>query len=260
MRPRAFPRLLLSSIVFANAKAKRVAIRLVRWTGKSSEYVHPKHLLADDQQYWYLPYISPTATLLDVGCGNGMHTVRVARRCARAIGMDASLESLAVARRASRSMPSASYFAGDVEDGLPLASGRFDIVLCLDLLEHLHKRDLALREIRRVLRPAGVLLLAVPNRDTSWKRQLARAGLFAYSDRDHKTEYTLDELTGELARNGFEIVRLHPSVYDTPLIGLIDVIGGLALGPYRWLTNLRRRLAQRYPAENAGFFVVCRVR
>ena len=61
----------------------------------------------------------------------------------------------------------------------------------------------------------------------------------------------------ELARNGFRIVHLHPTVYDTPLIGAIDLVGGLSLGLYRRLTVARRRLARRYPQENAGFFAVC---
>ena len=119
------------------------------------------------------------------------------------------------------------------------------------------KRDHVLGEIRRVLRPHGRLLLAVPNRATTWKRHLEAVGLFSYSDPDHKIEYTLDELRAELGRSGFEIVRLEPSVYDTPWIGVIDVIGGLSLSAYRRLSALRRRLAEARPEENAGFYAVC---
>jgi len=263
MISRVLGRLCLASLVAANNKAKRLAIRLTRWTGKSAEYVHPKHLLGDDDaHYWYLAYLAPGRRLLDVGCGNGMHTLKAARRCARALGVDASLESLGVAVRESRAqaLGHATFVRGDVEQGLPVRPGCFDVVLCLDLLEHVHKRDLVLGEIRRALASGGVLLLGVPNRGTSWKRRLERAELFAYSDPDHKIEYTLDELREELGRNGFEIRDLHPTVYDTPLVGLIDVVGGLSLGLYRRLTRLRARLARRYPAENAGFSAVCVVR
>lgn len=250
----------LSGVVFANNKAKRLAIRLTRWTGKSAEYVHPKHLLGDTQEnYWYLAYVAPDASVLDVGCGNGMHSIKAARRCRRVVGVDGNLESLGVARRSSRGLPAvpASFFAADLEQGLPVQGERFDTVICLDLLEHVHQRDLLLSEIRRSLRPGGTMLLSVPNRGTSWKRRLERAGLFSYSDPDHKIEYTLAELEAELARNGFRIVHLHPTVYDTPLIGAIDLVGGLSLPLYRRLTSLRRRLARRYPEENAGFFAVC---
>ncbi len=263
MMPRVFRRLCLASVVVANNKAKRLAIRLTKWTGKSAEYVHPKHLLGEaDAHYWYLAHLPAGAILLDVGCGNGLHTLKAARRCARVMGVDGSRESLGVAvrERRARAAAHALFVQGDVEEGLPVRAGRFDVVLCLDLLEHVHKRDLVLGEIRRALAPGGVLLLGVPNRSTSWKRRLERAGLFAYSDPDHKIEYTLDELREELGRNGFEIRHLHPTVYDTPLVGLVDVVGGLSLGLYRRLTRLRVRLAERYPEENAGFAAVCVVR
>jgi SAM-dependent methyltransferase len=250
---------MLSGVVFANNKAKRLAIRLTRWTGKSPEYVHPKHLLGDSQDnYWYLAYLAPDASVLDVGCGNGMHSIKAARRCRHVVGVDGNLTSLAVARRSSRSAAApASFCAADLEVGLPVRDERFDTVICLDLLEHVRQRDLLLTEIRRALRPGGIMLLSVPNRGTSWKRRLDRAGLFSYSDPDHKIEYTLEELTAELEKNGFRIVRLHPTVYDTPLIGAIDLVGGLSLALYRRLTEFRRRLARRYPEENAGFFAVC---
>jgi 2-polyprenyl-3-methyl-5-hydroxy-6-metoxy-1,4-benzoquinol methylase len=260
MSARRLDRFVLSTVVFANAKAKRLAIRLTKWTGKSREYVHPKHLLDDTQEhYWYLGYVASGAALLDVGCGNGMHTLKAARRCARVAGVDADLASLGVGLRTSRrlDMTNVGFVAGNVEEGLPVGDGRFDTVLCLDLLEHVYKRDLVLTEIRRVLRPSGILLLAVPNRATAWKRRLERAGLPAYSDPDHKIEYTLDELRDELGRNGFTIRRLHPSVCDMPLVGLIDIVGGLSLPLYRRLTRLRVRRARRYPEENAGFFAVC---
>jgi len=257
---RRLERPVLSAILFANAKAKRLAIRLTRWTGKSREYVHPKHLLGDtSEHYWYLDHLLSGARLLDVGCGNGMHTLKAARRCAEVAGIDGDLASLGVARRTAErlGMTNAVFAAANLEEGLPVLAARFDLVLCLDLLEHVYKRDLVLTEIRRVLKPSGVLLLAVPNRATAWKRRLERAGLPFYSDPDHKIEYTLDELRAELGRNGFTIRSLHSSVYDMPLVGLIDIVGGVSLRLYRRLTTVRRRLARRYPADDAGFFVVC---
>jgi len=250
----------LSGVVFVNNKAKRLAIRLTRWTGKSPEYVHPKHLLGDSKDnYWYLAYLAPGADVLDVGCGNGMHALKAARRCHRVVGVDGNLDSLGVALRSSQALPggNVSFFAADLEQGLAVREQRFDTVICLDLLEHVYARDLLLQEIRRALKPRGTMLLSVPNRGTSWKRRLDRAGLFSYSDPDHKIEYTLEELEAELGKNGFRIEHLHPTVYDTPLIGAIDLVGGLSLPLYRRLTDMRRRLARRYPEENAGFFAVC---
>jgi SAM-dependent methyltransferase len=263
MIPRPLLRALLSGLVFSNAKAKRLAIRLTRWTGKSREYVHPKHLLPEtEEQYWYLTHLDAGDRLLDVGCGNAMHTTKAARRCAGVVGVDRDPESLAVGFRSCRAqgITNARLVRVDVEEGLPFMSKRFDKILCLDLLEHVGKRDLLLGEIHRVLISGGLLLLSVPNRGTSWKRRLERAGLFSYSDPDHKIEYTLPELEEELGRNGFAIITLSPSVYDTPVVGLIDLAGSLSLGLYRRLSEVRRRLAARFPEENAGFYAVCAAR
>ena len=260
MIPRAVARPLLAGVVLANNKAKRLAIRLTRWTGKSREYVHPKHLLGEDvEQYWYMPHLAPSAVALDVGAGHGMHALRAAGRCRFVAGIDRDRAALGVATRAARArgVANAAFLAADLEQGLPVRGGSVDVAICLDLLEHVVARRRLLGEIRRVLRPGGTLLLAVPNRATSWKRRLARAGLFAYSDPDHKIEYTLDELREELARGGFAIRSLHPAVYDTPLIGMIDLTGGLSLRAYAGITRARRRLAERFPEESAGFFAVC---
>lgn len=261
-------RLLLTAIVAANNKAKRLAIRLTKWTGKSPAYVHPKHLLGEDpEQYWYLAYVRPTDRVLDLGCGHGAHALRVASKARTVTGLDRDLDALYTARHSvnvaidsgNRRAASAFFFMSDLEQSLTLPSHTYDLVLCLDVLEHLVNRQQLLAEIRRVLAPNGRLLLVVPNRATSWKRRLARAGCFAYSDPDHKVEYTLDELRVELATGGFTIRALHPAVYDTPLIGLIDLVGGCSLTLYRRITAYRRRLAARYPDEAAGFYAVCEV-
>lgn len=260
MIPRHLRRLALGGVVLANNKAKLLAIRLTKWTGKSPEYIHPKHLLGDtNEAYWYLPYLPRDAAVLDVGCGHGMHALKAARRCRQVTGMDRSHEAVVVALRNSRAQDAqnAMFLVADVEEALPVKSEAFDVIVCLDVLEHVYRRGPLLLEIRRALRPDGTLLLAVPKRDTSWKRRLERAGLFSYSDPDHKTEYTVAELEAELANSGFKIREMHASVYDTPLIGAIDLVGSLSLSAYRAMTHARRRLAGRYPEENAGFFAVC---
>jgi len=77
-----------------------------------------------------------------------------------------------------------------------------------------------LREIRRVLKGDGRLLVSGPNRETRWRRALREAGLLSYSDPDHKIEYTADEFLAELGAPGFEPDGpLMPVVLDTPWAG-----------------------------------------
>jgi SAM-dependent methyltransferase len=141
---------------------------------------------------------------------------------------------------------------------LPFPNGCFERVLLLDVIEHLVDRVGTLSEIHRVLRPDGLLFVAAPNRDTGWKRKLKSAGLFYYTDPDHKIEYTWQELQAELRAGGFE-PQGQPQliVYDTPWAGLIDLTGGLSLSLYRQLSRWKALTVNRYPQETIGWRITC---
>jgi SAM-dependent methyltransferase len=254
-------RLCLRLIQHLNARLKSASVRLTKWTGKSRVYVHPKHLVkVDAQQHWYLDYVEPGMYVLDVGCGNGMHDIRAAGRGATVVGIDYDLRHLQAGRvlSAERGLTMISFLLGNVERTLPFKASHFDLVLLLDVIEHLHKRVELLDEVRRVLRPGGTLLVSAPNRDTSWKRRLRAAGLFYYTDPDHKVEYTWSELRDELRAGGFEPKdEPRPIVYDTPWAGLIDLSGGFSLGLYRRLGQWKVDMVRRYPRETSGWCVAC---
>src|SRR5206468_7393535 len=114
---------------------------------------------------------------------------------------------------------------------------------------------------RRVLRDDGRLLVSAPNRETRWRSTLRAAGLFSYSDPDHKTEYSRDEFVAELCAGGFEPIEpLMPVVLDTPWAGAIDALGGLSLALYDRLSRWKREAALRRPDESTGFRAVARKR
>jgi SAM-dependent methyltransferase len=177
------------------------------------------------------------------------------------VGCDYDVAQLRVARETARARgtANASFFAWDVTGAFPFGDAAFDRVLFLDVIEHLHPRVEVLREIGRVLRPDGRLLVSAPNRETTWRRRLRGAGLFAYSDPDHKIEYTEAELLDELRRGGFVPAGpVMPIVYDTPWAGAIDALGGLSLTLYARLGRWKQARAQREPGESTGFRVVAR--
>ena len=244
-----------------NRKGSAWSVRLVRYTGKSPHAVHPKHLVDAPWHSWYLDCLGPGAVVLDVGCANGAHTLRAAPRVARIIGMDRDVHQLAMATATARvrGLHNVHLFAWDLTRAFPFRERTFDAVLFLDVIEHLEPRLEVLREIRRVLKPDGRLLLSAPNRDTTWRRRLRQAGLFAFSDPDHKVEYTRAELLAELQAGGFTPDGpVLPVVYDTPWAGLIDVVGGVSLALYARLNRWKRGVALRRPEESIGFRVVAR--
>jgi SAM-dependent methyltransferase len=249
-------RWLVRSLDLINRRGKAVAVRLVRATGKCPDLVHPKHLLEQDGHDWYLPDLRSTDRVLDVGCSNGAHLVRAARRCRSIVGVDYDVDQLAVAARGIRAagLRNAHVFAWDITGRFPVADRTFDRVLFLDVIEHLVPRTAVLHEIHRVLKDDGALLVSGPNSQTRWRATLRRAGLFAYSDPDHKIEYAAEEFVAELRAGGFEIHgELMPVVLDTPLAGAIDAVGGLSLRLYGRLSRWKRKAALRRPGESTGF-------
>jgi SAM-dependent methyltransferase len=256
-----WPRPLVVALDVLNRKGKSAGVRLVRYTGKSSEFIHPKHLVETPWHDWYVPYLTPGDVVLDVGCANGAHTVRAARQAKRVVGMDYDVNQLRIARSSARELGlrNVHLFAWDLTRRFPFADAAFDAVLFLDVIEHLVPRIEVLGEIRRVLRPEGRLLVSGPNRETSWRRQLRGAGLFAFSDADHKVEYTEEEFLGELRAGGFvPDGPVMPVVYDTPWAGVIDALGGLSLPLYARLSRWKRTVAVERPTESTGFRVIAR--
>jgi ubiquinone/menaquinone biosynthesis C-methylase UbiE len=101
------------------------------------------------------------ATVLDAGCGSGYGSEEFAQ-ASRVVGMDISAEAVAHATR-EFSRPGVHFLQGSC-DSLPFADRSFDLVAAFEVIEHLERWEEMLTEARRVLQPAGVLLVSTPNK------------------------------------------------------------------------------------------------
>jgi SAM-dependent methyltransferase len=161
---------------------------------------------AEDRQWWYAgmraisfalldgAVLPPAARLLDAGCGTGGMAGHLAAR-ARAVGVDLSAEAVRLARARGAAVARAGLMA------LPFADGTFDCVTSFDVLYHRWVRDdaAAVREMARVLRPGGHLLLRVPALKMLWG---------AHDEAVHsRHRYTRGEVRRLLGAEGFEVVR-----------------------------------------------------
>jgi len=97
--------------------------------------------------------------VLDLGCSVGYATAQLRRKGYQAVGVDNSPWCIAWAKRL---FPAGEYLLCSAEK-LPLADASFDGILCLDVLEHVTAETAAMREIRRLLKPGGTLVLSVPH-------------------------------------------------------------------------------------------------
>jgi ubiquinone/menaquinone biosynthesis C-methylase UbiE len=100
--------------------------------------------------------------LVDIGCGGGGLVRDLTRRGARAVGVEISDGQLSAALALDEG-GGARYLVGSAQD-LPLPTGSMDVAVFMRSLHHIPPADLtqALREARRVLRPAGVVYVAEP--------------------------------------------------------------------------------------------------
>lgn len=96
-------------------------------------------------------------SVLDVGCGNGCYTAELVRRAAYVCGIDIQMSHL----KAFRESISRVQGAGE---NLPFSSEKFDVVTMIEVLEHTDSDKQVLKECFRVLKPAGRLVLFVPNK------------------------------------------------------------------------------------------------
>lgn len=149
----------------------------------------------------------PGLEVLELGCGyHAANLVHLPASVARATAVDFRLAP------GLRVDPRLELHEGPIEDILPtLAPGRFDVVLMISVLEHLHDPLAALHAARVVMRPGGLLLVNVP----TWRGKAFlefsafRLGLSpAVEMDDHKNYYDTRDLWPLLVRAGFRPSRI----------------------------------------------------
>jgi SAM-dependent methyltransferase len=110
--------------------------------------------------------LQPTARLLDVGCGSGGPSLRVARLSdCHVVGIELSEEAVAEGTRLADEaglLGRASFLQADASDALPFEDSSFDAILCIDAVNHLRDRSRVVRDWARLLRPGGRLLFTDP--------------------------------------------------------------------------------------------------
>ena len=135
---------------------------------------------------------------LDIGCGSS----RIIQSSPEAVGLDLSLPKLRFLRRTNSNRVLATAFS------LPFAAASFDSLIHSNVIEHIEYDPSVFRELNRVLRPGGLLVIGTPDYGRfqwRWIERLYRILLPNGYGEDHITHYDRKRLTEELARVGFRI-------------------------------------------------------
>jgi len=120
-------------------------------------------------------HLLPVSAYLDAGCGDGRYLAALPALGPvpqRIVGVDIAESILDTARRATAEVGLAPELLRANLERLPLGDAEFDLVVSVQVLEHLIDPAAALRELARVLRPGGTLLLSTDNRRNLVTRML----------------------------------------------------------------------------------------
>jgi O-antigen biosynthesis protein len=156
--------------------------------------------------------------VLDIACGEGYGSAMLAARARRVVGVDLAVDVVTHARR--RYAGSALQFLAGRADHIPLADASVDLVVSFETIEHMDGHELVIAELKRVLRPRGVLIISTPEKSV-------------YSDgRTMTNPYHVKELHGEELRSLLAARFRHVAVAGQRVI-FGSVILTEASGPMR---------------------------
>lgn len=182
-------------------------------------------------------------SVLDVGCGDGLLQEHIAERLLKVATTGIDLSEVAVEKAKEKHIPNATFMAADViAAGIPYPPNTFDVVIALDVLEHLFVPETLLREMKRASKRH--LIIGVPNFSSFPARVQTLIGKVPENNhpkKGHAYWFNYHILSKMLDDNGLTIitVRFNCQLERLPLFG-----------------TLIRRLALAFPNLFALSFVI----
>jgi SAM-dependent methyltransferase len=110
---------------------------------------------------WAAKYVTKEMDVLDLGCGYGYGTDFLATAARAAVGVDTDRRVISFARRHYKRDNLKFVLIRDLSE---LSSASFDVVIALEVIEHVADAGVFLSHVRRVLRPTGEFMMSTPNR------------------------------------------------------------------------------------------------
>jgi SAM-dependent methyltransferase len=187
-----------------------------------------------------LPAEGAGSRLLDVGCAGGYLSSIFAARGYQVTGLERS-------GGAGPDFPAnVRLIEHDLEAGLPDLDGRFDYILCADILEHMREPSRLLSELRGVLAPGGKLVASLPNSGNLYFRLNVLLGRFPKEekglfDRTHLHFYMWKNWLSLFTGSGFRIEETRPT----------GIPVGLAVPAYKNSAPVRAAEALAYGCARA---------
>jgi len=192
-------------------------------------------------RYHFAVRLARGKRVLDAGCGAGYGSAELADAAERVTGIDIAQAAVAYAR-AHYALPNLTFEPASCTQ-LPYADGAFDLVVAFEVIEHLENWRDFLQEVRRVLAPAGQLIVSTPNR-LYYTESRGADGANPF----HVHEFDFDEFSREL-KQFFPYVTMF----------LENHVEGVTFQPHEAGDTVEARVdaAEPVPDESHFFLAVC---
>ncbi|MEL7563167.1 methyltransferase domain-containing protein [Dehalogenimonas sp. 4OHTPN] len=169
------------------------------WTKdpKGLEYIY--HHTRRAETWHYIEKLLPSdGIVLDIGCGTGLITHRLATIRQKAVALDMNLWAL-------NQMNGKPYIVKAQADAemLPVQDSSVDMVIATEVVEHLENPEATLQEMLRVCRPGGWLVGSVPSTNSIWKMRQHLSMTCAGNEPFHRN-FTRNEITDLWHRVGYD--------------------------------------------------------
>ncbi len=196
-----------------------------RWWDLEGEF-KPLHQLNPLRLEWIITHSQGLfgKRILDVGCGGGILSESMARHGAHVTGLDMGREPLQVARlHALETGVEVNYRQGTVEALAEEFPGQFDVVTCMEMLEHVPDPASVVRACARLAKPGGQLFFSTINRNPkAWLLMIVAAEqllkMVPKGTHDHTKFIRPTELSSYAERAGLQLKRMSGVIYN-PLTG-----------------------------------------
>lgn len=137
-----------------------------QWWSDDIRWVRTLKNMVPGRMSWFDRFAEwQDARVLDLGCAGGFMAEALAERGAVVTGIDPAAEAIAAATSHAAEQGYAIAYDIGVGEALPYPDASFDVVVCVDVLEHVNDLTQVLAEVARVLRPGGLFLFDTINRN-----------------------------------------------------------------------------------------------
>jgi SAM-dependent methyltransferase len=143
---------------------------------------------------------------LDIGCGAGTVDFYLANKGYDVTGIDISSRAISSCQKTAKNLGLKNTNFIEVDFPKKSLPERFDFIICSEIIEHLDDDQLAFKQINKLLKPKGLLIVTTPSKNAP----LYRWGLTNKFDQrvGHLRRYDPNSLSKEIKNHGFKIVKI----------------------------------------------------